>query len=198
MADGVIKNFSMKSASDNLVIREHVPEYSEYGGDYQISAKISESDSTISGGAQLSLEQGAKLEITNGKTLTLASDGKLVIQTDIDSSTIFSIGSFAGLIVENGGKLVVDVVGEFNLDDYNALTLLEWNADSKVVGLSEFVKDETLFLTLNGEDYIGEWDYLIENNQFIITMGQVPEPAVNALIFGLIAAFFVYKKRKIF
>ena len=197
MADGVIKNFSMKSASDNLVIREHVPEYSEYG-DYQISAKISEADSTISGGAQLSLEQGAKLEITNGKTLTLASDGKLVIQTDIDSSTIFSIGSFAGLIVENGGKLVVDVVGEFNLDDYNALTLLEWNADSKVVGLSEFVKDETLFLTLNGEDYIGEWDYLIENNQFIITMGQVPEPAVNALIFGLIAAFFVYKKRKIF
>ena len=198
MSDGVIKNFSMKSSADSLIIREHVPEYSEYGGDYQISAKISEADSTISGGAQLSLEQGAKLEITNGKTLTLASDGKLVIQTDIDSSTTFSIDSLAGLNIDKGGELTVDIVGEFNLNDCKAFTLIDWNIDSKIVGLSDFIKDETLFLTLNGKDYIGEWSYLIENNQFIITMGQVPEPAVNALIFALIAAFFVYKKRKIF
>ena len=197
MSDGVIKNFSMKSASDSLVIREHVPEYPEYG-DYQISAKISEADSTISGGAQLSLEQGAKLEITNGKTLTLASDGKLLIQTGVNSSTIISIDPLATLNIEKGGEVFVDIVGELNANDYEALKLLEWDADSNVVGLSDLSKDETLFLTLNGEIYIGEWDYLIENNQFIITIGQVPEPAAYAAILGILAIIFVYKKRKPF
>ena len=104
MSDGVIKNFSMKSVSDRLVIREHVPaKYPEYG-EYQISAKISEADSEISGGAQLSLEQGAKLEITNGKTLKLASDGKLLIQTDVNSSTTISIDPLAALNIEREGK----------------------------------------------------------------------------------------------
>lgn len=194
MSDGVIKNFSMKSASDSLVIREYVPEYSEYGGDYQISAKISEDDAIVTGGAQLSLEQGAKLEITNGKTLTVASDGKLKIQTDVNFSTTLLIDSLAGLNIDTGGELTVDIVGEFNLSDYKTFTLLEWNADSKIVGLSDFVKDETIFFTLNGENYIGEWEYLIENNQFIITI-QVPEPAAYAAIFGIFAMILAYKKR---
>lgn len=198
MSDGVIKNFSMKSVSDRLVIREHVPaKYPEYG-EYQISAKISEADSEISGGAQLSLEQGAKLEITNGKTLKLASDGKLLIQTDVNSSTTISIDPLAALNIEKGGEVFVDIVGELNANDYEALKLLEWDADSNVVGLSDLSKDETLFLTLNGEIYIGEWDYLIENNQFIITIGQVPEPAAYAAILGIFAIIFVYKKRKSF
>lgn len=187
----------MESASDNLVIREHVPEYSEYG-DYQIPAKISEADSTISGGAQLSLEQRAKLEVTNGKTLTVASDGKLKIQTDLNSSTTLSIDSLAGLNIDKGGELTVDIVGEFNLNDCKAFTLIDWNIDSKVVGLSDFIKDETLFLTLNGKDYIGEWGYLIENNQFVVTIGQVPEPAAYAAILGVVAMVLAYKKKRIF
>lgn len=99
--------------------------------------------------------------------------------------------------IDTGGELIVDIVGEFNLSDYKTFTLLEWNADSNIVGLSDFVKDETVFLTLNGENYIGEWEYLIENNQFIITM-QVPEPAAYTAIFGIFAMILAYKKKRIF
>ena len=136
--------------------------------------------------------------MTNGKTLTLASDGKLLIQTDVNSSTTISIDPLAGLNIDKGGELTIDVVGDFNLSDCKILTLLEWNEDSKIVGLSDFVKDETLLLKLNGEDYIGEWEYLIENNQFVVTIGQVPEPAAYATILGIFAIIFVYKKRKSF
>lgn len=97
-----------------------------------------------------------------------------------------------------GGELTIDVVGDFNLSDCKILTLLEWNEDSKIVGLSDFVKDETLLLKLNGEDYIGEWEYLIENNHFVVTIGQVPEPAAYAAILGVVAMVLAYKKKRIF
>lgn len=51
LADGVIKNFSMESADDNLTIRKYTPATS--GGE-MISAKVSESDATVSGGQRLS------------------------------------------------------------------------------------------------------------------------------------------------
>ena len=85
----------------------------------------------------------------------------------------------------------------FNAGDYASIIVMDWTDETKVVGLSEFVKDETLFLSLNGENFSGEWDYVIENNQFIINFAQVPEPAACAAVFGILAlAIAAYRRRK--
>ena len=74
---------------------------------------------------------------------------------------------------------------------------MDWTDDTRIVGLSDFVKDETLLLTLNGESFSGKWDYVIRNNQFIINISQVPEPAACAAVFGVLAlALAAYRRRK--
>lgn len=191
MSDGVIKNFSMASADESLRIRKYTP---AEGGE-NISAKIAE-DAMISGGAKLTLEQGAFFEVANGKTLTVASDGLIQIDTDLSGSTIFNVNSSSGLVFEDGAILTVNIVDDIMTSDAYTFAVISFEDDSRIAGLNNFIKDETLFLTVNGEKFNGAWDYAIKGNDLSISIN-VPEPATYAAIFGALAlAFAVYRRRR--
>ena len=191
MSDGVIKNFSMASADESLSIRKYTP---AEGGE-NISAKIAE-DAMISGGAKLTLEQGAFLEVANGKTLTVASDGLIQIDTDLSNSTIFNIDSNSRLVFEDGAVLTVNIIDDIITSDAYTFAVISFEDDSRIAGLNNFVKDETLFLTVNGEKFNGAWDYAIKGNELSISIN-VPEPSTYAAIFGALAlAFAAYRRRK--
>ncbi len=191
MSDGVIKNFSMASADESLRIRKYTP---AEGGE-NISAKIAE-DAMISGGAKLTLEQGAFFEVANGKTLTVASDGLIQIDTDLSGSTIFNVNSSSGLVFEDGAILTVNIVDDIMTSDAYTFAVISFEDDSRIAGLNNFVKDETLFLTVNGEKFNGAWNYAVKGNDLSISIN-VPEPATYAAIFGALAlAFAVYRRRR--
>ncbi len=193
MADGVIKGFSMASADDSFSIRKYKSATSDGA---KISAKISESDATISGGAKLTLEQGAAFEITNGKTLTVASSASVQIDTDLASSTMFNVDANSGLVFEDGATLVINLIADIAALDDCVFDALLFDKDANIAGVSNFVKGETLFLTINGETYLGDWDYSVDGTSMTISIS-VPEPSTIAAIFGALAVgLAVYRKRK--
>ena len=217
MSDGKIQNFSMTSSNDNFSIRKYVPrsepEYSYTGpmisakfaedasvsgGAMLTSAKFAE-DASVSGGAMLTLEQGAEVEVVDNATLSFGADSSLLINTDKDGSTIFSVESGAGLTFVNGATLTVNIIdadSALNVDGYK-FAVMNWNDDSRVTGLNDFVIDTTLFLTLNGINYDKAWSYYIKDNQMFIEAGQVPEPATYAALLGALAlGFAAWRKRK--
>lgn len=190
--DGEIKNFAMESVDDNLTIRKYVPTTTSGA---MISAKIA-NDATLSGGAKLTLEQGAFLEVTNGKTLTVTSDGLIQIDTDLSGSTIFNVNSNSGLVFEDGAVLTVNIIDDIITSDAYTIAVISFEDDSLIAGLNNFIKDETLFLTVNGEKFNGAWDYTVKGNELSISIN-VPEPATYAAIFGALAlAFAAYRRRK--
>ncbi|WYJ07607.1 pentapeptide repeat-containing protein [Opitutia bacterium KCR 482] len=191
MSDGVIKNFSMASAAESFSIRKYVSSARSSA----IFAKISESDATISGGAKLTLDQGAAFEITNGKTLTLASDGQLLINTDSAGSTIFKVDANSGLVFEDGAILTVNIVDDITTRDAFTIALISFEDDSLISGFNNFVKDESLILTINGEKYDGAWDYIVKGSGLYISVN-VPEPATYAAVFGAIALAFAAWRRR--
>lgn len=193
MVDGTIKNFSMISEEDTLKIHKYKP-LDENG--IMISAKVSEADASISGGAKLTLEQGAFFEVANGKTLTVASDGLIQIDTDLSGSTIFNVNSNSGLVFEDGAVLTVNIVDDIMTSDAYTFAVISFEDDSRIAGLNNFVKDETLFLTVNGKKFNGAWNYAVKGNDLSISIN-VPEPATYAAIFGALAlAFAAYRRRK--
>ena len=193
MVDGTIKNFSMISEEDTLKIHKYKP-LDENG--IMISAKVSEADASISGGAKLTLEQGAFFEVANGKTLTVASDGLIQIDTDLSGSTIFNVNSSSGLVFEDGAVLTVNIVDDIMTSDAYTFAVISFEDDSRIAGLNNFVKDETLFLTVNGKKFNGAWNYAVKGNDLSISIN-VPEPATYAAIFGALAlAFAAYRRRK--
>ena len=191
MSDGVIKNFKADPASD-IYIRKYTP--TENGE--MISAKIAEEDATLNGGSRIMLGQGAFFEVVNGKTLTVASDGLIQIDTDLSNSTIFNIDSNSGLVFEDGAVLTVNIIDDIITSDAYTFAVISFEDDSCIAGLNNFVKDETLSLTVNGEKFNGAWDYTIRGNDLSISIN-VPEPATYAAIFGALALGFVaYRRRK--
>ena len=182
MTDGVIKNFSMTSAADNFAVRK----YQTPARATAISAKISDDNAKISGGAVLSLERGADLIVTNAKTLTVASDGAMSIDTDLSGSTKFTADHGAGLVFEDGAKLTINVMEDIVGGDALEFTALSWYDDSYIAGLDTIKPNQTLFLNVNGTAYAGDWTYEIKGNSLNISIN-VPEPSTYAAILGAIA-----------
>ena len=191
MTDGRIENFSMTSASDSLVIRKYEP----VSGGNMISAKL-DTSSTISGGAILTLERGADFEITNNSTLSVAQGSTISINTDASSSTSFSILAGSGLVFENGAILELNIDNTFRSSDSVSFVVFDWENGGSFEVIGDFVKDESIFLSLNGEKFNGDWNYNIDNNKFIINISQVPEPATYAAIFGALALFIGIRRGK--
>ena len=191
MTDGRIENFSMTSASDSLVIRKYEP----VSGGNMISAKL-DTSSTISGGAILTLERGADFEITNNSTLSVAQGSTISINTDASSSTSFSILAGSGLVFENGAILEINIDNTFRSSDSVSFVVFDWENGGNFEVIGDFVKDESIFLSLNGEKFNGDWNYNIDNNKFIINISQVPEPAAYAAIFGALALFISIRRGK--
>lgn len=190
MTDGRIENFSMTSASDSFSIRKYEPVSS---GGALISAKL-DTSSTISGGAVLALERGADFEITNNSILTVAQASAISINTDVSSSTSFSILAGSGLVFENGATLEINIEAIFTTGDTLSFVVFDWENGGNFIG--DFVKDESVFLSLNGEKFDGDWDFQTEDNNFIVSISQVPEPATYAVVFGALTLLLVLNRKK--
>lgn len=194
MSDGVIKNFQMNSVSDYLKIRKYEPVSS---GNPMISAKVSEADAVVSGGAKFELDVGAVLEVVNNRVLSIKDAGELIINTDLAGSTSLSVSGGAGLSFGEGGKLIVNLTESITGEDAYSFAVVSWFDDSKMSGLSDFVIRENLILTVQGENYAGAWNYIINGNSLVINLGAVPEPAMYAAIFGaVVLAFIMWRKRR--
>lgn len=182
MTNGNINNFNMDSLGDSFSIRKYAP--ASEGGE-MISAKISEA-AAISGGAALTLENGAELEVLNAADLTVENGSSIIINTDADSSTSFKVNSGGGLAFENGAILEINVVSDLSAQDILQIEIMEFAENASIAGLDALVKGETILLNVNGSEWLGEWDYALENNQMLITVS-VPEPAVCAAAIGALA-----------
>ena len=190
MGDGRIKDFSMVSSDDSFSIRKYTP--AAEGGE-MISAKIGE-DATISGGAELALENGAELEVIDAASLSVANGSSIIINTDTDSSTKVLIASDAALEFEAGSILSVNI--ECDEAEYEALqvSIMDFEDGACITGLNALVKGETILLSVNDSEWLGDWDYSIENNQMLISI--IPEPATVAAILGALALTFVIRYKK--
>ena len=190
--DGRIENFSMTSASDSFSIRKYEPASS---GGSLISAKL-DTSSRISGGAVLTLERGADFEITNNSTLSVTQGSVISINTDASSSTSFSILAGSGLVFENGAILEINLEGIFTTSDSISFVLFDWENGGNFEVIGDFVKDESIFLSLNGEKFNGDWNFKTDGNNFIVNISQVPEPATYAVISGALTLLLALGKRK--
>jgi len=109
---------------------------------------------------------------------------------------LLSVASGAGLAFEDGAILRVNIEGVFSASDVSVLTIMGWEDDSHITGVNVFAVDETLFLTVNGEAYAGDWNYRIFDKQFQIVFEQIPEPAFYAAVLGIAVLAFAARRRK--
>ena len=193
--DGEIKNFSMESADDSLTIRAYVPATS---GGTMINAKIAD-DATISGGAVLTLEEGAILEIMAGKTLTVADDSQIIFNVDVASNnTKVLLNSGSTLAFGEDSKVTINLDGVISPDDSYTFSVIEAAADACISGADAISKDN-LVLNVNGEAYDSDkwgFDFDPTTGALVINVN-VPEPATVVAIFGAVAlALAVYRRKR--
>ena len=193
--DGSIKNFSMTSKKDNLTIRAYVPATS---GGAMINTKIAD-DATISGGAVLTLEEGAILEIMAGKTLTIADNSEIIFNVDVASNnTKILLNSGSTLAFGENSKVTINLDGVISPEDSYTFSVIEAAADACISGADAISKDN-LVLNVNGEAYDSDkWGFNFDPTTGSLTINvNVPEPATVAAIFGAVAlALAVYRRRR--
>jgi len=162
----------------------------KFEGTKFIPVKINENDFSFT---RVQFEEGGVLEVSNGKTL---SAERIYMNTSLDDSSMLYIGENSGLTLKN--SLTVNITEDIMANDVYTFAIMEWENNSRIIGLSDLIAGKNLFLTVKGENYKGHWEYEIKNKQFIITIGQaVPEPATVAAILGAVAlAFAAYRRRK--
>ena len=113
-----------------------------------------------------------------------ASEGGEMISAKISETAAISGG--AALTLENGAILEINVVSDLSAQDILQIEIMEFAENASIAGLDALVKGETILLNVNGSEWLGEWDYALENNQMLITVS-VPEPAVCAAAIGALA-----------
>ena len=191
--DGVITNFSMTSVDGSLTIRAYVPATS---GGAMINAKIAD-DASISGGAVLTLEQGAVLEIASGKTLSVLDDSEIIFNVDASTdATKILLGENSKLVFGSDSKITINLDGVASPDDSYTFSVIESAAGAQVMG-TDSLKKENVILNVNGETFdSSKWtlDFDSSTGSFNINVN-VPEPAEYAAILGAIAIAFALKRR---
>ena len=205
-SQGTFGTFEMNDVSDSFSIRKYIPA-EEYGE--MISAVLNKNAGFISGGAILTLENGAVFNI--GGKLTVQKGSSIVINTDANSSTKLTINpedstisydkyglvvlQAGSLIFESGAILEVNIVDDISAQDILQVEIMEFaeNANN-IAGLDALVKGETILLNVNGSEWLGEWDYALENNQMLITVS-VPEPAVCSAAIGALSLLIAARRR---
>ncbi len=205
-SQGTFGTFEMNDVSDSFSIRKYIP--AEENGE-MISAVLNKNAGFISGGAILTLENGAVFNI--GGKLTVQKGSSIVINTDANSSTKLTINpedstisydkyglvvlQAGSLIFESGAILEVNIVDDISAQDILQVEIMEFaeNANN-IAGLDALVKGETILLNVNGSEWLGEWDYALENNQMLITVS-VPEPAVCSAAIGALSLLIAARRR---
>ena len=194
--NGEIKNFTMESVDDSLTIRKYVPATSDGA---MINAKIVD-DASISGGAVLTLEQGAVLEIASGKTLSVLDNSEIIFNVDAAASdaTKILLGENSKLVFGSDSKIIVNLDGVISPDDSYALSVIEVAADA-CISVADAISKDNLVLNVNGEAYDSDkWGFNFDPTTGALTINvNVPEPTTVAAIFGALAlAFAAYRRRR--
>ena len=193
--DGSIKDFAMESVDDSLTIRAYVPATS---GGAMINAKIVD-DASISGGAVLTLEQGAVLEIASGKTLSVLDNSEIIFNVDAAASdaTKILLGENSKLVFGSDSKIIVNLDGVISPDDSYALSVIEVAADA-CISVADAISKDNLVLYVNAEAYDSDkWGFNFDPTTGLTINVNVPEPTTVAAIFGALAlAFAVYRRRR--
>ena len=195
--DGIITNFSMTSADDSLTIRKYIPATS---GGAMINARVVD-NASISGGAVLTLEEGAILEIMAGKTLTVADNSEIIFNVDAATdATKILLGENSKLVFDSDSKITINLDGVISPDDSYTFSVIETVVGSQVIG-TDSLKKENVILNINGEAYDSEkWGFDFDSSTGSLNINvnaNVPEPATVAAIFGALAlGLAVYRRRK--
>lgn len=185
----------MTSVDDSLTIRAYIPATS---GGAMINAKIAD-DASISGGAVLTLEQEAVLEIASGKTLSVLDDSEIIFNVDAASdATKILLGENSKLAFGSDSKITINLDGVISPDDSYTFSVIETVVGSQVIG-TDSLKKENVILNINGEAYDSEkWGFDFDPSTGSLNINvNVPEPATYAAIFGALALVFAaYRRRK--
>ncbi len=198
LKDGSISALEMDSPDDYILVREY--KYTDSSG--TIYAKFAE-DASISGGANLILDNNARLMVNGDVTVNVEDGGILIYEMDVsnseDESYIYVLEG-GDLNFAEGSKLNINVDGDLEAyTEYykyilyadNTSTLDEMYND--ILGL---YKNGDVYFTNNGEDFIGDW-YLFEKGKWlVVSYTAVPEPAAYAAILGAFALAFAWRRRR--
>ena len=148
----------------------------------------------MSDNSVLNLKEGAMLEIADNAEFTIGEGASIILNTDKDSSTNMRVTRNSVLTFEKGSILEINLECDVATQDTLQIVLMDFERGSLLEGLDAFVKDETIFLNVNGSKWLGEWDYALENNQMILSVA-IPEPSIFAAIFGALALGLALKFR---
>lgn len=199
LKDGSITALEMDSPDDYILVREY--KYTDYSG--TIYAKFAE-DASISGGANLILDNNARLMVNEAVTVNVEDGGIVSYDMDVtnteDESYIYVLEG-GDLNFAEGSKLNINVDGDLEAyTEYYKYILYADNTSTlnsiynDIYGL---YKNGGIYFTNNGEDFNGDWYFFEKGKWLVVSYTAVPEPATYAAIFGALAlAFAAYRRRK--
>lgn len=199
LKDGSITALEMDSPDDYILVREY--KYTDYSG--TIYAKFAE-DASISGGANLILDNNARLMVNNAVAVNIEDGGIVSYNMDVanteDESYIYVLEG-GDLNFAEGSKLNINVDGDLEAyTEYYKYILYADNTSTlnsiynDIYGLYE---NGGIYFTNNGEDFNGDWYFFEKGKWLVVSYTAVPEPATYAAIFGALAlAFAAYRRRK--
>lgn len=199
LKDGTITALEMDSPDDYILVREY--KYTDSYG--TIYAKFAE-DASISGGANLILDNKAHLMVNEAVTVNVEDGGIVSYDMDVtnteDESYIYVLEG-GDLNFAEGSKLNINVDGD--LEAYTEYYKYILYADNTSTlndiynDILELCEREDVYFTNNGEELNGDWYFFEKGKWLVVSYTAVPEPAACAAIFGALAlAFAAHRRRK--
>lgn len=199
LKDGSITALEMDSPDDYILVREY--KYTDSTG--TIYAKFAE-DASISGGANLILDNNARLMVNKAVTVNVEDGGIVSYDMDVtnteDESYIYVLEG-GDLNFAEGSKLNINVDGD--LEAYTEYYKYILYADNTSTlndiynDILELCEREDVYFTNNGEELNGDWYFFEKGKWLVVSYTAVPEPATYAAIFGALAlAFAAHRRRK--
>ena len=167
-----------------------------------IYAKFAE-DASISGGANLILDNNARLMVNKAVTVNVEDGGIVSYDMDVtnteDESYIYVLEG-GDLNFAEGSKLNINVDGD--LEAYTEYYKYILYADNTSTlndiynDILELCEREDVYFTNNGEELNGDWYFFEKGKWLVVSYTAVPEPATYAAIFGALALAFAVRRRR--
>lgn len=198
LKDGSITALEMDSPDDYILVREY--KYTDSYG--TIYAKFAE-DASISGGANLILDNKARLMVNEAVTVNVEDGGIVSYDMDVanteDESYIYVLEG-GDLNFAEGSKLNINVDGDLEAyTEYYKYILYADNTSTlndiynDILGLYE---NGDVYFTNNGEEFNGDWYLFKDVKWLVVSYTAVPEPAAYAAILGALVLAFAWCRRR--
>lgn len=178
---GVIYNFGMESAADNLVVRKYeAPD----GTINLIGATLDAGSSCAMTGGTLTLEDEACFFVNGALTLKDGGNLKINLSTKYTAAPMFVNADAGGSFNVEGGNISVNVGGDYEKGDTATL----------VTGAEEGIMkafEDSLAVTFNGRRLANDdWSLNFNSGNVDLKILAIPEPAAMAAMFGAFALAF--------